>query len=192
MNDWNRTWIDNQGSIPWENNRPDQTLTEYVVKNKEHISSVLELGCGSGINANWMWGQGLAVKAIDISSIAISLAKERNSNIDFVESDVFSFNDITTYDLIFDRGCYHNYSDLEEQELFIKKVSTLLSPAGQWLSIIGSSENKSVDFGPPKHIILDIITVFDKHLKIIEIKECIMELNFGKTALGWKVVSCIR
>lgn len=60
----------------------DDIVFRYLhkVKNKDHITSILDIGCGSGIFAKEMLDQGYAVKGIDFAETAVKRALQRGVN----------------------------------------------------------------------------------------------------------------
>lgn len=188
---WNDNWKIYQDSAPWESRAVDTSLISYI-NTTVGIKTALELGCGSGINSVWLAQQGFAVTAIDIADFAINLTvnagKLNNVNINPIICDILEYNTLEKYDFIFDRGCYHNYDNVEQQTNFVKKVSSLLSPDGTWLSIIGSDDRKD-ETGPPKHSLLSIVDCFDPWLDILEIQKCKILMYNNLASPAWKVVS---
>ena len=166
---WNENWSIYRENAPWESNAVDNSLISYI-NTTVGIKTALELGCGSGINSVWLAQQGFDVTAIDVADLAIDLTINtsdlNNVDIKTTTCDILEYNTLEKYDFIFDRGCYHNYSNFEQQTNFVKKVSSLLSPTGTWLSIIGS-DDRTDDDGPPKHKLLSIVNCFDPWLDIL-------------------------
>ena len=46
---------------PWETGRPSEELRRVIAEHKIQPGRVIELGCGTGINAIWLAQQGFAV-----------------------------------------------------------------------------------------------------------------------------------
>lgn len=101
------------GRLPWESQRPVRALVELFDRPDFHPRTVLELGCGDGVNAIFMASRGCKVTAVDISHTALELAraKGRSAGVDleFVEGDVFELGwHREPYDFVFDRGMFHH------------------------------------------------------------------------------------
>lgn len=195
MNDnmyWRNYWKQQQESVPWEINKVDSVLVDFVSKN--NFSKVLEIGCGGGSNSIWMSEQGLDVTSIDVSDFAIDLAQKRDikSEVNFLEQDFFSFYSEEKFDFIFDRGCYHGFSNIVDRHKFVKKVNSLLSENGFWLSMIGSAENVNFNIGPPRHTLLETVSCIEPYMKIVEVGECELENQNGTMSPSWKIVSKVR
>jgi SAM-dependent methyltransferase len=182
---WNKTGLDSS----WVINAPDETLVNYFKHDKP--LSVLEIGCGSGDNANFMSQQGCTVDAIDISDFAIQSARTLSANVNFICDDFMKTSKlIQQYDFIFDRGFFHGVTN---KTLALTKIASLLKPDGKWLSLIGSTEGRTAEnSGPPSHSLNSVVSVIEPHLRILTINT-ITILN-KKTVLspGWAVLSTLR
>lgn len=64
------------------------------------VSSILDVGCGTGILANKLKNMNFAVSGIDISEDMIKVAKETTEGIEFAVSDMRNFNLNKTFDMI--------------------------------------------------------------------------------------------
>jgi 2-polyprenyl-3-methyl-5-hydroxy-6-metoxy-1,4-benzoquinol methylase len=99
--------------LQWESPRPVRALVELFERPGFRPQRVLELGCGSGVNAVFMASRGCHVTAVDISQTAIKMArgKARQAKVDieFVEGDIFELDPTRApYDFVFDRGMFHH------------------------------------------------------------------------------------
>lgn len=189
---WNNFWSKDGENVPWETNEVDESLISFL--NDRQFSSVLEFGCGSGINLLMMAKKGMRCTGIDISEVAIEFAKRRDIHrtVDFRVEDVFLFSTDDRYDLIFDRGCFHGFSSVIDRHNYVKKVNELLSNDGKWFSLIGSAENVQDNFGPPRHTLLQVVSCIEPYLKIEEVQECEIKNKGGIMSPGWKITSSKR
>src|SRR5205809_7658578 len=62
---------------PWETGRPSEELKRVIAEQGIRPCRVVELGCGTGINAIWLAQQGFDVMALDFSPLAIAKAQKR-------------------------------------------------------------------------------------------------------------------
>jgi len=186
---WNTMWNETGLDSSWVINAPDENLVNYFENNKP--TTVLEIGCGSGDNANFMSRQGCTIDAIDISNFAIQNARTLSANVNFICDDFIKTSKLTQqYDFIFDRGFFHGITN---KTLTLTKIASLLSPGGKWLSLIGSSEGVTPEnSGPPSHSLNSIVSIIEPHLRILSV-DTITILN-KKTILspGWAVLSTVR
>lgn len=155
-----------EGNTPWVHNTPDFNLIEMVENWPIHPCKVLELGCGTGVEAIWLSKQGFEVTAVDGSPIAIKEAKEAlaksNTSCDFIVSD-FIDDEIAggPYDFVFDRGFFHSFDNEIERSQYANKVASLLSPRGIWLTLVGNADAPPRDSGPPMRSAADIISAIE-------------------------------
>lgn len=108
--------------------------------------TVLEFGCGTGTTALLNSKYVSHIRAIDISSKMLDIAKSKASdagitNVTFDLSDIESLNESgTLYDVIMGHSILHL---LEDKESTIAKVHTLLKPGGYFISSTACLGNMS-------------------------------------------------
>src|SRR5437868_13790754 len=73
--DWDASY--RSGNPPWETGRPSEELQRVIAEQGIRPCRVVELGCGTGINAIWLAQQGFDVTALDFSPLAIAKAQKR-------------------------------------------------------------------------------------------------------------------
>jgi ubiquinone biosynthesis O-methyltransferase len=104
--------------------------------------NVLEIGCGVGDFAIYLANQGANVTAVDFSSKAIRIAKEKSQNqgviVNFQVADAqaLPFED-NSFDLIFSCECLEH---VPEPQLALNEMSKVLKPFGK---LILTTENYS-------------------------------------------------
>jgi SAM-dependent methyltransferase len=179
-------------NVPWNIDEVDENLYEFADKKK--FEKILEVGCGLGSNTDFLADHCDSIVSIDISPKAIDMAKElvHKENISFECVDFFNFSHNDTFDLIFDRGCFHGFETIANRKKFAMKIRKLLKDGGVWVSLIGSSENVMDNAGPPQWKIMDIVKAVDKHLQIKEIKQCSLKNRNGMLSPAWIVISSKR
>jgi len=97
---------------------------------------VVDLGCGLGTNCIYLAQHGFDVTGLDISPTALSMAetkaKQAGVRVRWVLADVLALPDLEPFDLVFDRGCYHNvrYADPEG---FVASLRRLCRPGTRCL-----------------------------------------------------------
>ena len=74
------------------------------------------------------------------------------------------------FEFVFDRGCFHGFDEAEERARFAAHVAGLLGPNGVWLSLIGSTEGKPRDVGPPLRSAREVLAAIEPVLELIELR----------------------
>jgi SAM-dependent methyltransferase len=96
----------------WDTGLVAEDLRRAVEEGKIKPCRVIELGCGSGTNAVYLARLGFEVTAIDVAPTALGIAEakanEAGVRVRWLLADVLNLPELGTFDLIFDRGCYHN------------------------------------------------------------------------------------
>ena len=124
------------GQLQWESEKPVSALVEFFDRLDFRPQTVLELGCGDGVNAVFMASRGCRVTAVDISGTALEMARrkarEAGVELEFVEGDVFELDPPEQpYDLVFDRGLLHHLPVFRFEE-YKKLVADRVAPGGRF------------------------------------------------------------
>lgn len=162
------------GDTPWDRGTVSPELKRVLKENIHKKGKVFEIGCGTGTDARFLADNGWAVTATDLVNSAIEIAKKRSTKYaDKITYLVHDFLDpLDNYknsmDLVFDRGCFHSI-DKEHRAIFVKNVNLLLNDNGHWLTLCGSSDEKSPhDSGPPRLSATEIITELETKFEIVK------------------------
>ena len=117
-NSYDEIYRDNadSGGPPWEIGGPQPAIRSLLDQVKG--PRVLDIGCGTGDLSLELARRGLAVTAIDISRVAIGMAKakaeEEGLQVDFRVQDASQLDlDSAMFDAVFDSGLLHGMSDAE-------------------------------------------------------------------------------
>jgi SAM-dependent methyltransferase len=178
----------NSRELPWEINSYDKNLKEILNSLEITKGDILELGCGSGNDSSWLAKNNFNVTAIDISSKAILLAKEKNKdylNIEFIEGDILNSIPNKKYDIIYDRGCLHGNKDILND--IFKILHNKLKDNGKMVILSGNYNNGNTFFTKPDDLSISEIEISCfTYFKIKLVKEIIFELNKNyENTLGW-------
>jgi 2-polyprenyl-3-methyl-5-hydroxy-6-metoxy-1,4-benzoquinol methylase len=124
------------GCLPWESERPVSALVELFDRPDFQPRTVLELGCGDGVNAVFMASRGCKVTAVDVSSTALEMARSKQQEagvtVEFVEGDVFELEAAREpYDFVFDRGMLHHLQVFQFED-YKDLVADRLAPEGRF------------------------------------------------------------
>lgn len=128
--------------IPWNkifSQKAEKKFSEFLINNLDQETSVLELGCGTGVNLEKIYDLDVEIKnyiGVDITPNMLKKAKSKfpdHSSVTFVQEDLKNFvnegiNTQKTYDIIL---CVWVLSHLENQARIINQVQELLSEKGK-------------------------------------------------------------
>ncbi len=162
-----------ENDIPWDRDHADYNLINIVEDVPLDPCTVLDLGCGTGINSIWLAKHDFKVTGLDLSPTAIAKAKERASSehldIDFLADDFLQAELAGDFDLVFDRGCFHCIDSEDDKIKFAKKVAANLNNDGLWLSMIGNADDVAREVGPPTMSAAEICRVVEPHFTILSL-----------------------
>jgi SAM-dependent methyltransferase len=136
--------------IPWNTETPPAILRELVESGVLEPCRVIEPGCGTGNYARYLAGKGFDVTGVDISPVAIEMAKRAASReglpCAFVVADLCG--DLSgiegPFDFAFDWEVLHHVFP-ERRKAYCENVRLLLRPGGRYLSVFFSEDD--VSFG---------------------------------------------
>ena len=187
---WNQRYAG--GETPWDTGTPDLHLVEAVRTGLIKPGRTLEIGCGTGTNALWLAQQGFDVLGIDITPLAIekARAKPAQPNCRFEVVDFLTAQPPGgPFDVVFDRGCWHVFDEVDERARFASRVAELLAPGGQWLSLIGSTEGAPRDVGPPRRSARDIMAAVEPVLELVELRSIHFDVESVGRPKAWLCLS---
>lgn len=172
----NRTFEERyqENNIPWDHDAADENLIRIVEEFELRPCTVLDLGCGTGVNAVWLAQQGFGVTGLDLSPTAIRKAEERAKD-QKVKFNLFSgdFLDQSAmkgpFDFIFDRGCFHCFDGLEDRSSCANRIAELLTPNGFWLSLIGNADDVPRAIGPPTLSAAEVSKIVEPRFEILSL-----------------------
>ena len=138
---WNLRYLNSD--TPWEDSKPKYGLKDIFSRYCQRGTRVLEIGCGLGTNAHFLAKLGYNVSAIDISQKAIELASNKfvHKNLEFLCQDFSNAEFKRKFDVVFDKGCMHSYTQQESYNKFAESVSRVLTEDGVWINISGNADN---------------------------------------------------
>ena len=185
--------------IPWHDGSPWAPLERLVGEVCSPGGSILEVGCGYGVDAIHMATLGYRVKAIDLSATAIERAlteaKVAGVQVDFQEADFYTSPDEAQYELVYEKGVMVNAQDAGMRDEFSRLAASKLSDGGHWISLSGNSDNLNSDAtghderGYPRLSVLELAGAIEPHFEI----QSITQETFGSTPANnfqsWVVVS---
>ncbi len=127
---WDRFYRDGRHP-PWNSGMAAPDLREAVEKGDIKPCRVVVLGCGTGMNPIYLAQKGFDVTAIDLAPTALSIAeadaKKAGVKVKWMLADVLALPEMEPFDLIFDRGCYHNVRYVDARS-FVESLDRLSRP----------------------------------------------------------------
>lgn len=170
---WNESYA--SGQLPWDTGQPEPVLVEFVTSGAVTPGRALEIGAGTGTNAIWMAERGFDVLGIDVSPLAVERARTkmegRTLRCRLAVWDILAAPPPDApFQFVFDRGCFHVFDEADERERFAAHVAAALAPGGLWLSLIGSTEGKPREVGPPRRSAREVTLGIEPALEIVEMR----------------------
>ena len=134
--DWESFYAQGKRNPPFLTDSPDENLVGYFEHGHLKPGRAIDLGCGTGRNAEYLAKMGYQVDAIDLSETAIGkarkLARQSAVNIDFIVGSIF---DLVLpddhYDLAYDAGLLHHLQP-HQRPSYLLKVNAVLKPNGMF------------------------------------------------------------
>jgi cyclopropane fatty-acyl-phospholipid synthase-like methyltransferase len=134
---------------PWDIGRPQAAFVKLAeagaIKGR-----VLDIGCGTGEHSLMTAELGLETTGVDISSTAISLAKqkaaERGLEIRFGVADALELPELGEFDTVIDCGVFHVFDD-DDRARFVSSVASVLRSGGSY-HLLCFSDSQPGEWGP--------------------------------------------
>ena len=176
--DWEEKYQNNE--LPLEIHGPDLQLCSQIEALGSIPKGVLEIGCGTGEMVVWLARHGAEAMGVDISPKAIESARHKAEQAgvkatfqatNFMETNL----NTNPKDLVLDRGCFHVFDTLEQRRIFASKVRGLLNPAGNWISLIGSTDGPDRDTGPPRLSLSEVAHAIEPYFEVMSVKAAYMQ-----------------
>jgi len=182
FNDLYEKHKDNHENIPWARQAVNPLLQSYLEdKAQTHKGKALVVGCGLGDDAHALELAGYEVVAIDVSEVALEIAKKRSvgSSIKYEKQDIFDMPQ--KYDEYFDfvfEALTIQSLPREFREKMVEAVVKTLAPNAKLLVV---AHQKQRDFeGPPWPLTQEEIDLFKGH----GLKELSFELHTGESQVS--------
>ncbi|MFF5976769.1 class I SAM-dependent methyltransferase [Streptomyces sp. NPDC012769] len=138
---WNGFYDDRSRPVPFFVPKPDENLVGHLDQGLIPTAGrALDLGCGPGRNALHLAARGFRVDAVDLSTGALTWARERADeaglDVRFLHGDVFALDregrlDGGPYDLIYDSGCFHHLPP-HRRATYLALLTRHLAPGGHF------------------------------------------------------------
>ena len=110
-------------------------LLQSFVSKLPETPSILDIGCGPGVESKRLASIGARVTGIDLGTKSLELARKHAPEASFIEMDVRDLNFAdSSFDGVLDSAVLFHFSD-DEQTAILKNLIQLLKPCGLLLSI---------------------------------------------------------
>jgi SAM-dependent methyltransferase len=192
--DWNVHY--QSGNPPWETGQPSSELARVIAEEKIQPGRVIELGCGSGINAVWLAQQGFDVTAADFNRLAIDKARERAAaagvTVRFVLADVLNLPDeYDPFPFFFDRGCYHAVRSVNVQA-YLRTLKRVTASGSIGLILAGNARDPhEPGQGPPVVSAEDLHRELEPAFEIVRLREFRFDTTPEKGMPAFLAWSCL-
>lgn len=172
--EWDRAYRSRSLSeIPWHSGQPDRRLVQLIREGRITQGRVLDMCSGDGTNSIYLASRGFEVVGVDISPTAVEIAQQRcqkrNVSCDYHVGSVLDFTYDKTFDLIFDRGCFHHISKIKKPQ-YVDLVKNLLRKKGKLFLLCFSDKNPPFKKNLSRE---DIRSYFAKDFEILFIKDSV-------------------
>ncbi len=153
-----------QENIPWARLATNPLLENYLLTHKEYKGKALVIGCGLGDDAIALEKAGFDVIAIDVSQVALDLARERfpKSKVEFKKQDIFDMPEMYNeyFDFVFESLTIQSLP-VEFRERMIKAIANCVAKNAYLLLIAHKRESEFT--GPPWPLTIDEINLFQRY-----------------------------
>ena len=176
----------------WDLGRAASQLVEAVQTGLIKPCRVIELGCGLGNDARFLSAEGFDVTAVDIAPTAIAraekMAREQGFKVRWLLADVLRMPELGTFDLVYDRGCYHGVRRTGARE-YVNTLLALTRPGSQVFILAGNARELGAG-GPPRVSEEEIRSDFSEHFEIALLRETRFDRRdgVGGGALAWQIL----
>ncbi len=184
------------GTAPWETGQPCSEIQRRLgVGDLPRGGTVLDLGCGSGVQTLLLAEHGLQVVGVDLSTTAIAAAKQRASDhpaeqrVRFIAGDVTELHGIgEPFDVLVDRGCYH-LARRDHLDSFLDAL-TRLSRSGSLLFVLAFCAAEEPEFPVPVVAEDELRSELGRHFEIMDLRTCRLDKprGFDREPLFWSVL----
>ena len=179
------------GNTPWDVGFADFNLIESVTYTPIAACKALDVGCGTGDNSIWLATNGFEVVGTDVSDVALNQARDKaagaNANCDFRQVDFLrSKIDGAPFGFIFDRGCFHSFTNEDDRNKFAKNAAEHLAEGGLWLTIAGNADEDRQGPGPPQRTARDIVLAVEPYFEILILQTTQFGSKHTKPPRAWR------
>ena len=151
-------------TMPWDRTEPNPLLAEWAgrLTAPSDTATAVVVGCGLGIDAEFVASLGYATTAFDISPPAVQVARDRrpDSPVSYVQADLLDLPNEWThaFDLVIEIYTAQSMPDPPRSQA-IPNIARLVAPGGR-LVVIARADEAERRTGPPFPLRRDEIESF--------------------------------
>lgn len=171
MTDWNQCYV--EGNTPWNKGQPSPPLAQYLARHPL-VGRVFAPGCGAGHDVALIASQGADVIGLDISLLAIDLAKKSHPELPastWMLGDLFALPAEFTgaFDAVVEHTCFCAI-DPALRVPYRDTVHRLLKPGGLLIGVwFIDPEHDEGYAGPPYALpVPELDALFSEQFDIVE------------------------
>jgi cyclopropane fatty-acyl-phospholipid synthase-like methyltransferase len=182
---WNSEY---EGTPPWDIGRPQAPFVTLAEAGKLK-GRTLDVGCGTGEHVLLAAEQGAEATGVDISSLAIELAREkaeaRGLRVTLEVGDVLHLEALgRQFDAITDSGVFHVFAD-EERPTFVRSLRSALLPGGVYYMMC-FSDRQPGNWGPRRVTQAELRSAFADGWSVESIEPALFDVNIDANgAQAW-------
>lgn len=130
-----------ENEVSWFQERPDISLAMIRAAGASPKAAIIDIGGGASRLVDALLNDGFrTLTVLDLSTAALETAKQRlgpaSTNVDWIVSDVTTWQPQRQYDIWHDRAAFHFLTEPADRTAYIERLRQALVPAGQ--AIIGT------------------------------------------------------
>ncbi len=171
MTDWNQCYT--EGNTPWNKGKPSPPLAQYLERNPVQ-GRVFAPGCGAGHDVALVASLGAEVIGLDISPLAIDLAKQSHPHLPestWLLGDLFALPAEFTgnFDAVVEHTCFCAIPT-SMRTAYRNAVLGLLKPGGLLIGVwfIDPEHDEGYE-GPPHALpVAELDALFGEHFDVVE------------------------
>jgi SAM-dependent methyltransferase len=158
-------------NIPWRSRGVSPTTLTLLTRYKPHDRKLLEIGCGTGIDATTFIEHEFEYCGLDFSEAAIRQAvnNHKRYSYNFSCADFFQWTSKEPFGVIYEKGFFHGLRGVRRRNTFVRRAASLLSPDGIWLTVCGAADHRRSDFNHPAIYLRDLIGPAEIYFEVLEV-----------------------
>ncbi len=166
----------NVETMPWYYPDLDPDLAQALDDLQIRDGAILDLGTGPGTQAIALAQRGFDVTASDISETAIASlprrADELGLSIEARQDNILESRLDRSFDLVFDRGCFHVLPP-DERPIYVRTLNRLLRDQGTYF--LKCFSHRETGDGPFRFTPEEIEATFSSHFAVTSIRDTVYQ-----------------